>query len=86
MKSVSEAIAEQKASHKALMASVTAWHKPAIKPRKKALKQSDIDAAVNAAIAAISFELRTHKNDLPRWSQAMDYAISVVQKHKAGTK
>lgn len=79
-------MAAQTADRKALMASVTKWHKPVIKPRKKALKQSDIDAAVNAAITAISFELRTHKNDLPRWSQAMDYAISVVQKHKAGAK
>lgn len=86
MKSVSEEIAAQKASHKALMASVTSWHKPAIKPRKKVLKQSDVDAAVNAAIAAISFELRAHKNDLPRWAQAMDYAICVVQKHKVEGK
>lgn len=79
-------MAAQTAERNTLMASVTQWHKPVIKQRKKAITQADVNAAVNAAIAAISFELRSHKNDFPRWAQAMDYAICVVQKHKVGAK
>lgn len=54
------------------------------KPRKPKARitQADVTAAVNAALSAVAFELRAHKNDLPRWSQAMDFAIATVLKHK----
>ena len=51
------------------------------KPRPR-ITEADVAAAVNAALAAVALELRAHKNDLPRWSEAMDFAIATVLKHK----
>lgn len=75
-----ETIAEQKARHDALRAIVKTTPKPR-KPRRT-ITQADVAAAVDEALSAVASELRAHKNDLPRWSQAMDFAIATVLKHK----
>ena len=55
---------------------------PKPRKRRKAITQRDVTDAVNEAIDSAMRELRMHKNDLPGWAPAMDFAIAVVAKHK----
>ena len=73
-------IVAQQARREAIKGIVRADPKP--RKRRKAITQRDVREAVNSAIESAQLELRAHKNDLPRWSQAMDFAIAVVAKHR----
>lgn len=55
-------------------------------PRKsrQSIKQSDVDAAVNAALAAAARAIRREGKETPGWNAAMSQAAALVESFKVG--
>lgn len=73
-------IADQKSHKNATKVRLPSLDVPP-KPRKKAISQRDVRLAVAGAISLVVRDLEKQRIDFPRWRDAFDYAIAVVQKY-----